>query len=99
MHGSLCGPNAGPAIRFSWGATSSGFRSGFRDWQAGRECFVYPASDALMASAPRDFDLVHAHNLHGDYFNLAALARASKAMPVVITLHDEWLMTGHCTYT
>jgi hypothetical protein len=71
----------------------------FRDWRAGRECFVYPASDALMASAPRDFDLVHAHNLHGDYFNLAALARASRAMPVVITLHDDWLMTGHCAYT
>jgi glycosyltransferase involved in cell wall biosynthesis len=71
----------------------------FRDWRAGRECFVYPASDTLMATAPREYDLIHAHNLHGDYFNLAALARASLAMPVVITLHDEWLMTGHCAYT
>jgi glycosyltransferase involved in cell wall biosynthesis len=70
----------------------------FRDWQAGRECFVYPASDALMASAPREFDLIHAHNLHGDYFNLAALARASRSVPVIITMHDEWLMTGHCAY-
>ena len=71
----------------------------FRDWRAGRECFAYPASAVLMASAARDFDLVHAHNLHGDYFDLAALARASRALPVIITLHDEWLMTGHCAYT
>jgi glycosyltransferase involved in cell wall biosynthesis len=71
----------------------------FRDWRAGRECFVYPAADALMAAAPREFDLIHAHNLHGDYFNLAALTRASKSLPVVITMHDEWLMTGHCAYT
>ncbi len=71
----------------------------FRDWQAGRECFAYPASEALMASAPHDFDIIHAHNLHGDYFDLPALARASKSLPVVITLHDEWLMTGHCAVT
>ena len=52
-----------------------------------------------MASAARDFDLIHAHNLHGDYFDLAALASASRSRPVVVTLHDEWLMTGHCACT
>jgi len=71
----------------------------FSDWRQGRECFVYPASGALMASAARDFDLIHVHNLHGDYFDLAALAPASRSLPLVITLHDEWLMTGHCAYT
>jgi glycosyltransferase involved in cell wall biosynthesis len=71
----------------------------FADWRRGRECFAYPASVALMASAARDFDLIHAHNLHGDYFDLAALATASRSRPVVVTLHDEWLMTGHCACT
>jgi glycosyltransferase involved in cell wall biosynthesis len=71
----------------------------FRDWREGRECFVYPAATALMSTATRDFDLIHVHNLHGDYFDLTALAPASRSRPVVITLHDEWLMTGHCAYT
>jgi glycosyltransferase involved in cell wall biosynthesis len=71
----------------------------FADWRRGRECFLYPASVALTTSAVRDFDLIHAHNLHGDYFDLSALATASRSRPVIITLHDEWLMTGHCAYT
>jgi glycosyltransferase involved in cell wall biosynthesis len=40
-------------------------------------------------------DLVHCHNLHGRYLNLAALIAISTAKPLVWTLHDEWAITAH----
>src|SRR3546814_10331965 len=43
--------------------------------------------------------MLHCHNLHGGYFDLRELARFSKLLPVVLTLHDEWAYTGHCAYT
>jgi glycosyltransferase involved in cell wall biosynthesis len=44
-------------------------------------------------------DVVHCHNLHGRFFNLATLERMSALKPVVWTLHDEWALTPHCAYT
>jgi glycosyltransferase involved in cell wall biosynthesis len=44
-------------------------------------------------------DIVHCHNLHGRYFNLATLQKMSLRKPVVWTLHDEWAITPHCAYT
>ena len=43
-------------------------------------------------------DVIHAHNLHGAYFDLNALPGLSKAAPFVWTLHDTWAFTGHCAY-
>lgn len=44
-------------------------------------------------------DIIHAHNLHGRFFNLNTLAKMAKEKPVVWTLHDEWAITPHCAYT
>jgi glycosyltransferase involved in cell wall biosynthesis len=43
-------------------------------------------------------DVVHIHNLHGYYINYPMLFQylSRKQIPTVITLHDFWLMTGHC---
>lgn len=51
----------------------------------------------MRAFAP---DLIHLHNLHGCYLNLAMLFDELAAMnkPVVWTLHDCWPFTGHCAY-
>lgn len=47
-----------------------------------------------------DPDIVHIHNLHGYYVNyellLDYLSKAGK--PIVMTLHDCWTFTGHCTH-
>lgn len=47
-----------------------------------------------------DPDLIHIHNLHGYYVNyqllMDALSRTGK--PLVMTLHDCWTFTGHCTH-
>ena len=45
-------------------------------------------------------DVVHLHNLHGNYVNLNPLLRylAKEDIPTVLTLHDCWFFTGKCTY-
>lgn len=45
-------------------------------------------------------DVIHLHNLHGNYLNLKILFNfLSKAdIPVVWTLHDCWAFTGKCAY-
>lgn len=45
-------------------------------------------------------DLIHLHNLHGDYINLPLLFRYLKKRnsAVVWTLHDCWSFTGRCPY-
>lgn len=45
-------------------------------------------------------DVVHLHNLHGYYINVPMVLKylKQKNIPTVITMHDFWLMTGHCAY-
>jgi len=45
-------------------------------------------------------DVIHLHNLHGYYSNIALLFEylSQTDIPVVWTLHDCWPLTGHCTY-
>ncbi len=50
----------------------------------------------------KDFkpDVVHLHNLHGNYVNLPKILRflSKKDIATVITLHDCWFFTGKCTH-
>lgn len=43
-------------------------------------------------------DIIHLHNIHGYYIGLPTLARTLRdaGVPVVMTVHDLWPMTGHC---
>ena len=45
-------------------------------------------------------DVVHLHNIHGYYINYPMLLRYLKEhnIPTIITMHDFWLMSGHCAY-
>ncbi len=45
-------------------------------------------------------DIIHLHNLHGYYINIAVLFKylAKANIPIVWTLHDCWSFTGHCTH-
>ena len=47
----------------------------------------------------RTADLMHLHNLHGDYFNLWSLPLLTAQKPTVWTLHDMWALTGHCAHS
>jgi glycosyltransferase involved in cell wall biosynthesis len=64
----------------------------------GIEDFHHPGAAALLRSMRRP-DIVHLHNLHGDYFDLRLLPSLGGRMPVVLTMHDAWLLSGHCAHS
>ena len=45
-------------------------------------------------------DIIHLHNIHGYYLNYPLLFDFLKEYnaPIIWTLHDCWLYTGHCAY-
>ena len=47
-----------------------------------------------------DPDVIHIHNIHGYFLNYPLLFRylQESGKPVVWTVHDCWLYTGHCYY-
>ena len=55
------------------------------------ECFRMPAL--------READVYNIHNMHGAYWNFWTVPLLARRAPVVLTLHDEWLLTGDCAYT
>ncbi|MBI2060101.1 MAG: glycosyltransferase [Nitrospirae bacterium] len=65
----------------------------------GHEDFQYPASGGLLDLFPDRPSILHAHNLHGSYFDLRALPLLSSRIPTVVTLHDAWLLSGHCAHS
>jgi glycosyltransferase involved in cell wall biosynthesis len=69
------------------------------DVARGREDFRFPASHRVLELPSRSPDVLHFHNLHGGYFDLRVLPELSARQPTVVTMHDEWLYTGHCAYT
>jgi len=44
-------------------------------------------------------DVLNFHCLHDGYFNYLALPRLTRSKPAVLTLHDMWPLTGHCSYS
>ena len=44
-------------------------------------------------------DVVHLHNLHGNYFPLNIISQMSQEKKIVWTLHDMWAITGHCVHS
>jgi len=65
----------------------------------GHENFTFPGTWKLFDCLPHWPDIVHCHNLHGGYFDLRALAWISRRIPVALTLHDAWLLSGHCAHS
>ena len=76
-------------------------------WQTrlGRENFDFPETWRLLELFSERPDILHVHNLHGawlsrgGYFDLRALPWLSRQVPTVMTLHDTWMLAGHCAYT
>lgn len=65
----------------------------------GIEDFNFPGSHFLLNILLEQPDIIHCHNLHGNYFDLRVLSRLSQQVPVVLTLHDAWLLSGHCAHS
>jgi glycosyltransferase involved in cell wall biosynthesis len=69
-----------------------------RSRRRGLEDFDFPGSAGCIDALGARPDIVHGHNLQGDYFDLRALIAISARVPTMLTLHDMWLLTGHCAY-
>lgn len=58
------------------------------------------ATERFVEKIKRDVkpDVIHLHNIHGYYVNYEVLFSFLKSVdvPVVCTMHDCWLFTGHC---
>lgn len=65
----------------------------------GHEFFDFPGTGDLLKLSPQKPHILHGHNLHDRYFDLRALSKLSQQMPVVITMHDAWLLSGHCGHS
>jgi glycosyltransferase involved in cell wall biosynthesis len=74
-----------------------GWRTPF-DRLLGHEDFNFPGSHRLL-QLMYGKDILHCHNLHGGYFNLGILPKLASKLPVVLTLHDAWLLSGHCAHS
>jgi glycosyltransferase involved in cell wall biosynthesis len=72
-----------------------------RQWaiHCGREDVPAPGTWHLLTLFPEMPVIVHCHNLHNGYFDLRALPWLSQQRPVVVTLHDAWLLSGHCAHS
>jgi glycosyltransferase involved in cell wall biosynthesis len=67
--------------------------------QNGIEEFDFPGSSFNVERLAKDHNIVHAHNLHGEYFDLRQLVELSQKNNVVLNLHDAWLFSGHCAFS
>lgn len=64
------------------------------------EFSIYATKKLIKYIEEMQFDLIHLHNIHGNYLNYRLLFSyfKKKRIPVVWTLHDCWPFTGKCTY-
>jgi len=87
----------------SWrlGGALSWMAEPYRKWSVsvGREDFDFPASREIPDLIPELPDVLHCHNLHGGYFDLRVLPCLSHRIPTIVTLHDAWLLSGHCAHS
>lgn len=47
----------------------------------------------------KESDIVHFHNLHGNFFNPFAIPLLTAMKPTIWTLHDMQSFTGHCAHS
>lgn len=62
---------------------------------SGEEYYNYPHSRKILDLIPKKPDIVHCHSLRG-YFDLSYLPDLSRQIPLVMTLHAPWPITGQC---
>jgi glycosyltransferase involved in cell wall biosynthesis len=67
------------------------------DRLAGREDFEHPLTRHVLEMTGNGLpDLLLCQNLHGGYFDLRMLPLLSRRVPLVLSLNDSWLFSGHC---
>jgi len=67
-------------------------------WGFTEAFYPTPIMGCFRWSELRASDVVHIHNMHGMYWSSSSLLLLANQSPVVMTLHDEYTMTGDCCY-
>jgi glycosyltransferase involved in cell wall biosynthesis len=83
-------------VRWAWRTATPG---AWLDVWRGHEIFRHPGTWRLADPATPAPDVYHLHNLHGGYFDLRALPALAGRAPTLLTLHDAWLLSGHCSHS
>lgn len=68
-------------------------------WRGQQDYHIQKSHRLLNNPFFQQADILHLHNLHGEYFNLWSLPLLSTLKPTVWTLHDMQTLTGHCAYS
>lgn len=85
-------------ITSNWAVKCHAVLSRISGWQGYGSVF---ATYRLLSKIKREkFDIIHLHNLHGNFIHVPLLLKYLKKhdIPTVITLHDCWFYTGKCTH-
>jgi glycosyltransferase involved in cell wall biosynthesis len=64
--------------------------------RSGVQARLYWMAGSWLRGNPENWDVIHLHNVHGSYFNLGLTPALARRAPLIVTLHDCWLFTGHC---
>ena len=69
-------------------------------WRAGlNEIEGVGAFGLVQRASFRAADVLHIHALQGGWFSYPALPWLTRRKPAVLTLHDMWPFTGHCSFS
>ncbi len=60
--------------------------------------FYLPTWKIPLMGVVKRADVIHLHNMHGNYFNLFTLPFLMWQKPIVWTFHDMWPFTGKCAW-
>jgi len=63
------------------------------------ELFNFSPFKKLNSNYIKNSEILNIHNIHGKYWNLLSIPFYSYKLPIVITIHDEFLLTGDCAYS
>jgi glycosyltransferase involved in cell wall biosynthesis len=77
--------------KITWKA---GFKRSFRSVLGIQDEFHSSYNHLRKLKCYKEADLIHLHNIHGEFFDIKSLAYFGKAKPLVWTSHDMWLLTG-----
>ena len=62
------------------------------------DIFFPRSTNKALIKRLNEFDIIHLHNLHGNFFSLFALLLLKPNLKIVWTLHDMQAITGHCAH-
>ena len=76
-----------------------GYKKSIKNILSISDQFNFTFSKLRKMKEYKEANIIHLHNIHGNYFDLSALRKIASEKYIVWTLHDMWIMTGGEAYT